>query len=48
MVKKIILIFLFLKIIETHYYSKYNLPGRKYLGPTTTDNILAFVMVNFI
>jgi tRNA G10 N-methylase Trm11 len=27
------------------YYSKYHLRSRKYLGPTSTDNVLAFVMV---
>jgi tRNA (guanine10-N2)-methyltransferase len=28
------------------YFSKYNLNTRKYLGPTTMDNLLGFVMTN--
>jgi hypothetical protein len=27
------------------YYSKYRLQIRKYLGPTSTDNVLSFLMV---
>jgi tRNA (guanine10-N2)-methyltransferase len=30
---------------DSRYYSKYNLQARKYLGPTSTDNVLAFLMV---
>jgi tRNA (guanine10-N2)-methyltransferase len=29
------------------YYSQYSLQKRKYLGPTSTDNVLSFLMVNF-
>lgn len=28
------------------FYSKYNLNTRKYLGPTSTDNVLGFIMCN--
>lgn len=31
---------------RTRFYSKYNLNQREYLGPTSTDNELAFLMVN--
>jgi hypothetical protein len=27
------------------FFSKYNLNTRKYLGPTSTDNVLGFIMV---
>lgn len=29
------------------YFSKYNLDQRAFLGPTSTDNTLAFIMANF-
>lgn len=31
---------------EAKFYSKYNLQTRKYLGPTSTDNVLGFIMVS--
>jgi tRNA (guanine10-N2)-methyltransferase len=34
------------KVKRAHFYSKYNLPDREYLGPTTTDLDLAMLMVN--
>ncbi len=32
---------------ESRYYTKYDLIHRKYLGPTSTDHILSFIMSNF-
>ena len=31
---------------DTRFYTKYDLSHRKYLGPTSTDHILAFLMAN--
>jgi hypothetical protein len=36
---------LFNKSESAIYFAKYQLSGRKYLGPTSTDNVLAFLMV---
>ena len=32
---------------KVNFYTKYNLQDRKYLGPTSTDNRLSFLMANF-
>lgn len=32
---------------KIYYYNKYSLQERKYLGPTSTDNRLSFLMANF-
>lgn len=32
--------------VEELFYSKYNLKIRPYLGPTSTDHELAFMMAN--
>ena len=35
------------KYNESKYYTKYDLIHRKYLGPTSTDHTLSFLMANF-
>ena len=32
---------------ELRFYSKYDLINRKYIGPTSTDHVLSFLMANF-
>ena len=32
---------------KLRFYTKYNLVNRKYIGPTSTDHVLSFLMANF-